>query len=131
MQVDTAIALINQLIYMPGWNLTARDHTDRFEDAIVLHVDYQAPNFTRAAAANGYPYTVDAAAEFPLCVSGCSDVVDLYHLVFDQALMRIHCHEGREALRVLPTHWAPFHPHKVDGRERWGDPVGDITFGIA
>jgi hypothetical protein len=139
MRVDTAIRLINNLIYKPGWSFTATDHTKRFENTINLHVEYPALNSDRDNAERGYADTVDpfARANFPIVLGdSCTDEV-LYRRVID-IIMEIELHEAREFLRVQPTYWAPFHPHNIEGMRRWQRTDGidysivpDLRFGLA
>lgn len=135
MNVSSAVELINNsLVYKPGWAFTATDHTNRFEDTIVVRVDYPARNSNRDQAADGYQEEIQTYASFPLVVRDCTDE-DLVFQVL-QAIGRIEMHEAREFLRLKPTMWAPFHPHKVDGMTRWTERTGDrlvddLQFGIA
>lgn len=128
MKPETAIDLVAQLVYLPGWRLEATDHTNRFEDSIVLHVYYPAVNTNREHAPD-YTETIETYASFPLVIADV-DEVGLMRLVID-SLLKVWEHETREALRVAPTMWAPFHPHKVDGMGRWGDTSADLMFGVA
>jgi len=135
MNVASAVELINNsLVYKPGWTFTATDHTNRFEDTIVVRVDYPALNSNRDQAADGYQQEIQTYASFPLVVRDCTDE-DLFFQVLT-AIGKIELHEAREFLRLKPTMWAPFHPHNVDGMKRWsvrtGDRmVDDLQFGIA
>lgn len=130
MRVDSAINLIDHLVYKPGWKFTAEDHTNRFEGAIKLRIDYPAMDSGRDSAKNGYDIPIPVTyAIFPMHVIDCDDV-SLYRKILG-CIMEIEEHEAREFLRVLPTLWAPFHPHNIDGMRRWGDPEKDLHFGIA
>ncbi|GAA1895116.1 hypothetical protein [Streptantibioticus ferralitis] len=139
MEVGTAITLVNGLIYKPGWTFTATDHTSRFEGTIKVRVEYPARNSNRDQAADGYPEEITTYAEFPLLVGDCPDDLRLYQRIL-AAIAQIEIHEAREFLRVPPTSWAPFHPHRIDGMKNWNtygdtDPMvglyGDLQFGIA
>lgn len=150
MNTDTAIALIGNMVYKPGWEFTAEDNTGRFEGSIKLTVRYPCVDSNRDRAAAGYPETDEsgtatmrpdgkARASYVLMVCDCDDDVALWHLVA-QMIMNIEEHEMREFLRITPTYWAPFHPHRSDGMKRWaavtGKPVEhivatDLTFGLA
>jgi hypothetical protein len=135
MNVASAVELINNsLVYKPGWTFTATDHTNRFEDTIVVRVDYPALNSNRDQAAEGYQQDIQTYASFPLVVRDCTDE-DLFFQVLT-AIGKIELHEAREFLRLKPTMWAPFHPHNVDGMKRWSTRTGDrmvddLQFGIA
>lgn len=139
MRVETAIALIDQLIYKPEWTFTATDHSNRFEGTVRVRVDYPARNSNRDQAGDGYPEEIMTYAEFPVLVADCPSDVTLYRRVLD-ALVKIETHEAREFLRVPGTHWAPFHPHRIDGMKAWHatqgaeilpDLAADLQFGIA
>jgi hypothetical protein len=129
MEVPSAVALVNALIYKPNWTIRAEDNTARFEGTICVFIDYPARSLNRDQAASGYPEEIMTKAAFRLTVSDCNDDTTLYRKVID-SILRIETHEAREALRVFPTYWAPFHPHREGGMMRWGDPSGDLTFGI-
>lgn len=130
----SAVELINNLLYKPGWTFTATEHDRRFEGTITVRVDYPARNSNRDQAADGYPEVINTYATFPMVVQDCTDE-DLYYKVL-KIIEKIEMHEAREFLRVNPTHWAPFHPHRVDGMRRWAERTGstmdaDLQFGIA
>lgn len=129
MRVDTAVTLVNHIIYKPSWRITAVDHTDRFEGTIVVRIDYPARNSNRGEAPDGYPTPINTYATFPMIVVDCDDVA-LYRQICER-IIYIEAHETREFFRIEPTFWAPFHPHNVDGMRRWGTPELDLQFGIA
>lgn len=138
MEVKTALRLIDNVVYKPGWKFTAEDHTKRFEGTIRVRVDYHAPETGRENAEQGYPEEIDTYAEFPIMVADITSDVCLYRRLLD-AILRIEQHEAREALRVEPTFWAPFHPHAVGGMKAWAashnlaqpaELEADLSFGI-
>ena len=131
MRIDTAIQLINDLVLKPGWAVTAEDNTKRFEGTVKLNVTYVAANTDREHAP-GYADTVPggARASFQLPVSAFDNDVELYRAIL-MVMLDIEQHEWREFLRVRSTLWAPFHPHHLDGMERWGTPEADFNFGLA
>lgn len=129
MEISSAIRLIENLIYKPEWSFEAKDHSNRFEGAITLRIEYPAFQSERADAENGYPNAIRPYATFPIVVSDCDDT-GLYRLVLE-CIMQIEEHEAREFLRVKPTMWAPFHPHRVDGMRRFGTMQQDLRFGLA
>jgi hypothetical protein len=130
MEVSSAVDLVNALIFKPEWKIHAEDHTHRFEGTVVVHIEYPAHQYNRADAPAGYPTALMATASFRVMVSDCMDDTGLYRRILEQ-IAKIDQHEAREALRVLPTYWSPFHPHKTDGMKRWGDMEGDLAFGSA
>ena len=129
MLAATAIELIGTVCYRPGWTFEASDYTNRFESAICVKVTYPAPETGRDNWALGYPEQIQARAAFPIQIHDCADAGALFRKVFD-LIVEIEIHEAREIFRVKPTGWAPFHPHQVDGMNRWGNPKGDLAFGL-
>jgi len=138
MQVSTAVELIHQLVFFPGFEFKATDHTNRFEGSVKVRVEYDAWNTNRETLTDGqYTEKIKTYAEFPLMVEDLNDEVMLYRRLM-RVLMRIYEHEAREALRVRGTSWSPFHPHRVGGMRRWLqtsvddglDLTGDFTFGL-
>jgi hypothetical protein len=137
MDISTAIELVSQVVYKPGYTLSADDHSKRFEGTILLRIDYHAYASERSEAPE-YKREIDTYATFPVMVADCDDITALYRRILD-CLMTVELHEAREFLRVAPTNWAPFHPHKVDGMKRWAEykdrvsaPVfDDFKFGLA
>jgi hypothetical protein len=136
--ITSAIALIGGIIYRPDWLFEAVDHSNRFEGSIRVKITYPALNTNRDQAADGYPQEITTYAEFPLIVANCDDI-SLYRKIAN-AIIEIETHEMREYLRVSPTMWAPFHPHRIDGMKRWNatdsdtpsdDVFADLRFGIA
>lgn len=128
MNVSSAIRLVNELVYKPGWSFTAEDHTNRFEGSIKVRIDYPALNSNRERAEHGYDEEIKTYASFAMIVLDCDDV-SLYRKVIERVI-EIEIHEAREFLRVEPTFWAPFHPHRIDGMKRWGAVESDLQFGV-
>lgn len=127
MNVSSALDLVNALIYWPGWRISATDHTNRFEGAIKVRIDYPARNSNRDQAPE-YREEIVTYVEFPVVVDPCDDL-ELYRCIVQQ-IQKINLHETREGLRVQPTMWAPFHPHRQGGMQAWGDVEGDLKFGV-
>jgi hypothetical protein len=132
MFVDTAIRLIDQIVYKPDWKFEAQDDTGRFEDSICVKITYPAFDSSKESydeEKGEYTKQIVTYATFRMIVRDCTDV-DLYRKIIE-VLMEIELHEAREFLRVAPTLWAPFHPHRYDGMKRWGDDMrGDLLFGV-
>jgi hypothetical protein len=130
MDVTIAVDLVNSLIYKPGWRISATDHTNRFEGAIKVRIDYPAENTNRDKAIEGYTEHIDTYAQFPMYVVDCDRLGVLRRVL--QGIMRIEEHESREYFRTQPEYDAPFHPHKREGSLAWGvEPADDLHFGIA
>lgn len=136
METRSAIELVNNLVYRPGWTIEATDYTKRFEGSIMVKFTFPAFHTEREHARNGYPSHTDSSwAQFPIMVGDCIDDCELYGRVLD-CIRDLEMHEAREFLRVQPTMWAPFHPHRMDGMKRWsernGTPVSDdYRYGVA
>ena len=128
MQVSTAVALIKNLEYKPGWSFHAYDHSNRFEGGVRLDIRYECRRSEREFAPD-YNVTIEARAAFALQVRDGWDETDLYRAVLEKVL-DVEQHEAREFFRVKDTWWAPFHPHRIDGMERWGTPTTDLMFGV-
>ncbi len=124
---DTAISLIENVVYRPGWVFECEPHGN-VQGGIRLKITYPANNFNRDQAADGYPSAFNPFAAFPILAGKCHDAEALYRQVIEQCF-KVDQHEGREAFRVKPNYWAPFHPHHPDGMDRWGDPQADLFFG--
>lgn len=137
MHVDTALTLVNEsLVYPPGYKVTATDHSKRFEDTVCLHVNIDAQASDRAEAPD-YATKIKGGARssFAIAVGDVKDVEQLTYRVIN-ALIEATTHELREFVRVTPTFWAPFHPHRIDGIKRWSqaegvDPKRDYLFGLS
>lgn len=130
MRTESGIEIIKHSILKPGWDIDPQDYTHRFEDTIRLNITYPALSSNREEAPHYCtPVEGGARASFNLMV-GKFDDVDLYRALIN-TFCRIECHEWREFFRVHPTFWAPFHPHRIDGMERWGEPDHDLQFGLA
>jgi len=127
---DTAITLVNGLVYKPGWRMNATDNTARFEGSIVLELVEATYMSERANATQGYAERIDARASFIIQVGALTDDIELYREVLDR-IVQFDVHEAREFLRVRETMWAPFHPHRVDGMHRFGRVAEDLTYGLA
>lgn len=128
MRAESAIDLVQNVIYRPEWKFTPT-LSGNFEDGVRVEIEYPANNFNREEAAGGYIKTFNPNAAFTILAGQCRDEVALYRELLLRCF-KVDQHEGREAFRVLPTYWSPFHPHHVDGMERWGDPQGDLSFGL-
>lgn len=133
MRAQSAVDLIAQLTYRPGWEIRAECY-DRFEQGVCVTVEYEALNSARELAAHGFTERIRTAAQFPL-LAGDLDELGLYRAVAG-LISVVDEHEMREWLRVKPTWWAPFHPHRCDGIRRWAEmpapdpPARDLLFGL-
>ena len=128
MDVESAIKVVNELIYKPGWQFTATDHTNRFANSIKVRISYPARNSNRECAPL-YLEEIETYATFAFNVEQL-DAIGICREMLS-ALIEIETHEAREFLRFPDSLDAPFHPHNLDGMLRWGNVQRDIQFGIA
>ena len=138
MLVDSAVALINSLSYKTDWHIVASDMTSRHESAVRVEVTYPAEQSERDEfPLYGTPVRGGARAAFLILVGDCQTDKDLYFRLLSEIILPIEMHEAREFLRVAPTGWAPFHPHRVEGMHEWAKRSGlanvehDLKFGLA
>lgn len=133
MDVKTALALIGQIGCGPTLCLEAEDYTNRHEGAIKLTTIVKTVGSEREDAERDYEGSepIDVRADFVIIVTDCNDDVELYRRVLTEAVIPTLVHEIREFFRIRPTQWAPFHPHKQGGVERWGEPEIDRKYGRA
>ena len=139
MLIETACSLVSNLIYKPGWRFECEDFSARFGDYITVKIIYPAVNYNRDQAPE-YKDHIEIYATWPLLVSDTDDAKVIYARILDFVLL-IEEHEAREALRVRPTMWAPFHPHHLAGMQSWLDHLEngddhmklfrDLKFGIS
>lgn len=134
MHTDTAITLIDNLVFKPGWSFAASDHTSRFEGTICVRITQQTVRSEREDAPLGYPTKIDPYADFPIVVGSMNCDEDLYFALLD-CIARFDSHEAREFLRVKGTYWSPFHPHTQEGMARWAERCGtpvhlDLGYGV-
>lgn len=132
----SAVAIVNDgMTFKPGWQVEAAV-TERHETTIRVTVNYPAQQSERDQYPE-YPTEVNggARAAFFLMVEDCDTISDLFYLLLTQVILPIETHEHREFMRVHPTGWAPFHPHRSDGIKNWtqysGQPAEfDLKFGL-
>lgn len=134
MHVQEAIDIVNShLVYKPGWVFVASDHTNRFQDSIVIHVTYEALNSNRDLARQGYPELVPggARASFPIMVGDMDR--EAFHRCLLERIVDIETHEAREFMRFRDQDFrSPFHPHRLHGIHHFGHAeTEDLLFGVA
>lgn len=142
MEASQACRIINEeLVFQPDWEITGKDHTNRFEDSCIVHFEFFAYDSSRehflTETVQLYPTRIHV--EFPIQVTDCTSPEDVMFKVHE-LIMRIYEHETREFLRLKSHRMeAPFHPHKPDtmyeyNRRTDNLPMGlvqDLTYGIA
>jgi hypothetical protein len=126
MRIEQALKIINDLVFRPGWTLTAvpsypitgADFQAGAWDKIIVTCTIDTVDTNRECAP-GYtkPKTITDVQEID--VSRMDEDALMYHLV-NTIFADTHKHEDREFLRQASTGYdAPFHPHKVLGMLRW------------
>jgi hypothetical protein len=129
MLVSSAVAIINDgIVFFPGWQIHAEDFTSRHEGAVCLSITFPSWETKRSEAMAGFPEANMPRQCFIIQVSDLDDV-ELHRAVI-KILVDCFTHEAREAYRIEPSGWAPFHPHKIDGMIRWGSREKDLTYGF-
>ncbi len=130
MLVESAVAIINNgIVFFPGWTVHAEDFTARHEGAVALHIEGTSWETNRPEAMAGFPEINHPRVVRIIQVADLNDDISLHRVVLQQ-FIDFFIHEAREAYRVQPTGWAPFHPHQIDGMKRWGRPEDDLTYGF-
>lgn len=131
MDINDAVTRCEQFIFMPGWTITAFNYTHRFEDSVLVHVEIIGPNWNAEYAPL---YEVQAEGYYLGVIPhvGALTPEQLERALFEHC-MRAFVHEAREAFRVKRGEkWvAPFHPHTVEGMQRWGDIESDLKHALA
>lgn len=129
MRVEDVVNLVNYgIIVMPGWQLEANDYTARHEHAVCLTITYETFDY-RQSEAPDYSTPINPHAKFIIDAELMVNMDDVVREVI-KACVKVCEHEIREAMRIGPTWHGPFNPHTTRGREQWGDPTGDLAFGI-
>lgn len=121
MDVRTAVDLLSEVTYKPGWTFDVRADEKRHESAIRVRVTYPAPN-SDAALAPEYdvPVPGGAHADFLIMAGVLHSPEHVYRALLDKLLM-VEEHEAREFFgvggRIMPD--KPFHPHTISGMTNW------------
>lgn len=130
MLTESAVNIINSsVVFMPGWKIRAEDFTSRHEGCVCLYIEYPGRESGRPGAFKGYPERNHPRAAAMIQVGNFTDVTELHRAVLGK-LIEFWTHEAREFYRVLPSGWAPFHPHQIDGMNRWGTVDKDLAYGF-
>lgn len=136
MDTQQAVTMINTILYKPGWRFEASDHTNRFEGTVNVTITY--PAFDSGSASipeawrEGYSTRIapdGARASFSIVV-GDTDRVGVQRRLLN-VIMDIEEHEAREFLRDPSSGEALFHPHRIEGMNRWGNVSHDLQFGLS
>jgi hypothetical protein len=127
MRVTEAIAIIEDLVFRPGWTLEARPayvldgdgfRVSRSWNKIEVSVTIETVDTNQQYAAGGYRKPKTILDEFEVDVS----LLDRDGLEYEllKGFAATHSHEDREFLRSRSNGYeARFHPHRTEGNRRW------------
>ena len=116
MDNSTAVKIINNLKFMPGWSF---DAIDAGNETVMARVLIETVNSNRDQARLGYPQKVTLERGSVIHPQDYATADDLSAAVFTW-LTEIWLHEAREFLRLGSDYLrAPFHPHKLSGENAW------------
>lgn len=125
MDIVEAMARLHTVHYWPGWEFDIIPAGMGGTELDIV-VTFDAPNTNRDLALKGYPQMIRPARNVLMRVDDITSETQLFRRFFDDVIMAAHEHEGREAFRVGPDMRAPFHPHRVEGMQAYGDPQSEI-----
>lgn len=112
MRLKTAVDLIEEITYKPGWKLYTRPTPD--EKALVLTVYYTCQN-SDSEFAPRYDRGAINELDFDFELTDISTTQDLLRKVLN-CLIECERHEAEEFFKVGPWYDAPFHPHTSAGK---------------
>lgn len=131
MDAESAVSEINKLSYMPGWRITAWvDDNPRHRNSVIINCSFDAYNSSLGYAKDNYRYSpiIRPSVVERQDVTECRGSEDVWRLVAE-FIQKINEHEMREFLRIPSENYkAPFHPHKFEGMEAWGDEFHDLEY---
>jgi hypothetical protein len=113
MDAATALRVVRDITYKPGWTFDARER----DGGVHLLIEFRAPN-SDSYWAPEYPQTIIAGGAFQVSLTGCRTEMDVWNLVF-QCVMAIELHEAQEFFAVDARWKKPYHPHTHVGRLVW------------
>lgn len=117
MKAKEAVDLIRQVHFRPGWTIKASVVLPGLPYVTVTaHVE--TVNSDRENALRGYPEQIMIAPDCILDAMAYGTEDELYGALLSW-LISLETHECREFFRVGPQMDAPFHPHRLDGVQRW------------
>jgi len=117
MDNSTAVNLINNLHYMPGWSFEAFDTGG---PSIVTRATIETVNSNQDQAFRRSPERITLERNALVHPVDYATENDLTAALFTW-IMEIQIHETREFLRVGKDLRAPFHPHRPEGEQAWDD----------
>jgi hypothetical protein len=133
MEISEAVAIINRMVYRPGYCIHAVDSTRRYERSVNVRIEFETRDSGTVDNPHewlgGYPTKVVSAAAFTVMITEKATVTDLYKMI-GEVIILAETHEMREFLRNPFTGEAPLHPHTQAGIAAWGTPEIDRTYGL-
>lgn len=119
---DEAVSLLNQVIYRPGWMISARPLRGS-QDQVLLGITIQTVDSSFVTRGGGYTVPLTEHARYVLAASDYSTAEALLFRVFRVITGDLQEHEDREFLRTWSRQeerWvAPFHSHVPEGGSAW------------
>lgn len=115
MDNETAVNMINDLHFMPGWSFQAIDSGGR---TIFARALIETVNSNQDQALKGYPQHVILERGLLVRPDEYATEGDLSEALFSWCY-EILTHEAREFFRIGPDMRAPFHPHRPEGERAW------------
>ena len=108
MRVASAIALMESLVYEPGWEILIQDYTHRFEYKIYRdHVLRPLPLRAGPGCEQGYPEAIRPRASFCIPVGDIANNVGVLPGVAQQDHRLQNAQGAGVPARIKPTMWAP------------------------
>jgi len=122
METASAVELINDIHFMPGWRISAELNWWSRGRLVEVTCEVDTVNSDRDMALRGYPQKITIAPSMVINPADVSDADELYAGILGW-LVELFTHEAREFLRVGNGMEAPFHPHKAEGNARLASAV--------
>lgn len=122
MEVKEACGRINSMMFVPGWQPTARE-PEWFEgtpNEVIVTFYIPTMNSSNPSADRQYHDATVIAPTLKFDASTVHSEAELYHAVIGLAT-EVFQHEAREFTRAYPAQPAPLHPHTDEGKRRWAD----------
>lgn len=117
MDAQTAVELINEIHFMPGWRVSAELDWWSSSRLVTVTCEVDTVNSNRDMALQGYPQAITIAPVMTIDPAQFTDADVLYVGILGW-IVDVFKHEAREFFRVGNDMEAPFHPHKPEGDAR-------------
>lgn len=117
MDARTAVELINEIHFMPGWRVSAELDWWSMDRLVKVTCEVDTVNSNQDMALEGYPQAITIAPAITIDPREYRNADMLYVGVLSW-IVDVFKHEAREFFRVGNDMEAPFHPHKPEGDAR-------------